>query len=168
MRSIDPSTLRTIDLWTFRSLKSNRRYIVEIEFFKGHFYGVKFYCKSVSASKNRYSIMTNDNEPRSIVMSCIQVMLAYYQKDISASFGFVAANDLDSDGSMNKRFRFYRRMMLSLFSSEKFIHVYDAINFIYLLVNKNAINSDNNVTLANIEQELCRLYVGDYSLMADK
>lgn len=44
MRSKAPSSLRNVDLWTFRSLKSKRRYIVEIECFKEHFYGVKFYC----------------------------------------------------------------------------------------------------------------------------
>lgn len=31
MRSIDPSTLRIIDLWGFKSTKSNKRYIVEVE-----------------------------------------------------------------------------------------------------------------------------------------
>lgn len=31
MRSKDPSTLRIIDLWGFKSTKSNKRYIVEVE-----------------------------------------------------------------------------------------------------------------------------------------
>lgn len=37
MRSKDPSTLRIIDLWTFRSVKSNKRYIIEVEYFTRHF-----------------------------------------------------------------------------------------------------------------------------------
>ena len=47
MRSVDPTTLRITDLWTFRSLKSNKRYIVELEGFENEFYGIKFYLKGV-------------------------------------------------------------------------------------------------------------------------
>lgn len=80
MRSKDLSTLRIIDLWGFRSTKSNRRYIVEVEMFSNHFMGLKFYWKRVVNSKDRYSFMTNDYEPRTIVMSCIYIMLEYFKK----------------------------------------------------------------------------------------
>ena len=43
MRSRDPNTLRIIDLWTFRSTKSNKRYIVEVEAFDKGVFGLKFY-----------------------------------------------------------------------------------------------------------------------------
>lgn len=94
MRSKDPSTLRIIDLWSFKSKKSNKRYIVEVEKFSNHFLGLKFYWKGVVNSKDRYSLLTNDFEPRTIVMSCVYIMLDYFRKDHCASFGFVAANDL--------------------------------------------------------------------------
>ena len=45
-------------------------------------------------------------------------MLEYFKRDKCASFGFVAADDLnsaDNPNQPNKRFRFYRRMMLSIF-----------------------------------------------------
>lgn len=71
MRSKDPSTLRIVDLWTFKSAKSNKRYIVEVEKFTNHFLGLKFYWKGVANSKLRYSLLTNDYEPRTIVMSCV-------------------------------------------------------------------------------------------------
>ncbi len=45
MRSKDPSTLRIIDLWGFRSTKSNKRYIVEVEQISDHFLGLKFIGK---------------------------------------------------------------------------------------------------------------------------
>lgn len=41
MRSKDQGSLRIIDLWTFRSLKSNKRYIVEVEGFENEFWGVE-------------------------------------------------------------------------------------------------------------------------------
>ena len=54
MRSKDSNSLRIIDLWTFRSIKSNKRYIVEIEGFKNEFYGIKFYWKGVVEIMLRY------------------------------------------------------------------------------------------------------------------
>ena len=43
MRSKTIDSLRIIDLWTFKSDKSNKRYIVEVEYFEDDFYGIKFY-----------------------------------------------------------------------------------------------------------------------------
>lgn len=109
MATKDASSNRAIDLWHFKSTKSNKRYIVEIEKFSSHFLGIKFYWKGVADSKIRYSILTNDNEPRTIVLSCIHIMMEYWNKDRLASFGFVAAPDINSKtipGIPNKRFRF--------------------------------------------------------------
>ena len=39
MRSKDHTSLRIVDLWTFKSTKSNKRYIVEVEGFEHEFYG---------------------------------------------------------------------------------------------------------------------------------
>ena len=89
MRSRDTSTLRIISLWKFKSTKSNKWYIVEVEEFPFHFYGLKFYYKGVSLSKNRYSLLTNDYEPRTIVMSCINIMRKYYD---SIFFAFLRSN----------------------------------------------------------------------------
>ena len=45
MRSKDHTSLRIVDLWTFKSTKSNKRYIVEVEGFEHEFDGIKFYWK---------------------------------------------------------------------------------------------------------------------------
>ncbi len=78
-------------------INKNKRYIVEVEGFENEFYGLKFYWKGVEKSKDRYSLLTNDYEPRTIMRSCIEVMLEYYRKNRLVSFGFVAAPDLDKD-----------------------------------------------------------------------
>lgn len=169
MRSKDPSTLRIIDIWGFRSSKSNKRYIVEVESFSNRFLGLKFYWKGVANSKDRYSLLTNDYEPRTIVMSCVYIMLDYFRKDNCASFGFVAADDLDDTGNHdkpNKRFRFYRRMMLSIFGSETFIPGYDLNNSVYLLINRKMLESEA-ISVAKIESEISRLYEGGYSLVVE-
>lgn len=169
MRSRDPSTLRIIDLWGFKSTKSNKRYIVEVEKFSNHFLGLKFYWKGVANCKNRYSLLTNDYEPRTIVMSCIYIMLEYFKKDNCSSFGFVAANDLNNSNHRtipNKRFRFYRRMMLSIFGLKTFAQGYDIKNSIYLLINREMLEK-NDISINQIEKEISQLYEGEYSLMLE-
>jgi len=168
MRSKDHTTLRIIDIWAFKSTKSNKRYIVEVEHFSNHFLGLKFYWKGVADSKDRYSMLTNDYEPRTIVMSCIQIMLAYFRKDGFSSFGFVAAPDLDSHkgSSPNRRFRFYRKLMLNVFGSQTFIQAYDADTSVYVLINRKRYES-GYISLQSLEIEISRLYDGDYTLVAD-
>lgn len=166
MRSKDPSSLRIIDYWTFRSKKSNKRYIIEIESFSHAFLGIKFYWKGVAESKNRYSLLTNDYEPRTIIMSCIHVMLQYYFQNTHCSFGFVAAPDLDKSSivqSGNKRFRFYKNMMLNTFGVETFMHVYDTKNSLYILINRSQYK-EGNISIPLLESEISKLYEGDYRL----
>lgn len=169
MRSTDPSTLRIIDLWSFKSTKSNKRYIVEVEYFSNHFLGLKFYWKGVANSKYRYSLLTNDYEPRTVVMSCVHIMLEYFKTNNCVSFGFVAANDLDNTNTRtntNKRFRFYRRLMLSIFGSETFEQGYDVNNSLYLLINRRMLRQ-SNISISQIEHEISKLYEGEYSLVFD-
>lgn len=171
MRSKDNFSLRIIDLWTFRSKKSNKRYIVEVEGFENEFYGIKFYWKGVEKSKNRYSMLTNDFEPRIIVRTCIEVMLEYYRKNTLVSFGFVASPDLENDikgknyniKTGSRRFRFYKRMMVNLFGPETFYQVADTTNTIYLLVNMSQL-SNGVMTLKDIEHRLNQTYYGEYRI----
>lgn len=168
MRSKDPFTLRIIDIWSFKSQKSNKRYIVEVEYFSHDFLGLKFYWKGVSASKERYSLLTNDYEPRTIILSCVMIMFDYLKSANCISFGFVAAPDTmgnNSDSKFpNKRFRFYRRMMLSLFGPDVFKQAYDANNSLYLLINQKGMR-DGNISLSQIEEEISKLYEGDFSIV---
>lgn len=171
MRSKDSSSLRIIDIWTFKSTKTNKRYIVEVEGFENDFWGLKFYWKGVEKSKERYSLLTNDYEPRIIVRSCIEIMLEYYRKNRLVSFGFVAAPDLEKDiigkkinrESGSRRFIFYRRMMINLFGPKTFYQVSDTTNTIYLLVNVEQLTS-KAISIKHIERKLNETYNGDYRI----
>lgn len=168
MRSKDNDSLRIIDLWTFKSTKSKKRYIVEVEYFEDEFYGVKFYWKGVTDSEHRYSILTHDYEPRTIVRSCIEVMLNYYRRNPLVSFGFVATRDLADDikgknvkleyGS--RRFRFYQRMMVNLFGPKTFYQVSDTTHTIYLMINKAQLTA-GNITIKEIEHKINQTYQGE-------
>ncbi|MBD5170650.1 MAG: hypothetical protein HDT07_01390 [Bacteroidales bacterium] len=170
MRSKDNS-LRIIDLWTFRSTKSRKRYIVEVEGFENEFYGIKFYWKGVEKSKDRYSLLTNDFEPRIIIRSCIEIMLDYYRKNPLVSFGFVAARDLEKDlkrkkvemQSGSRRFRFYQKLMINLFGPETFLQASDTTNTIYLMINMNQF-STGAISIKDIEDLLNKTYNGDYKI----
>ncbi|MGN0209751.1 MAG: hypothetical protein ACI391_01385 [Muribaculaceae bacterium] len=170
MRRKDPSSLRIIDLWSFRSEKTNKRYIVEIEGFESQFYGIKFYWKGVEKSPNRYSLLTNDYEPRIIIRTCVEIMLHYYRNNPLASFGFVAAPDLPEDidnknrafRMENRRYTLYKRLMLNWFGSRTFLQVSDTTSTIYLLVNKSQLSS-NAITIVDIERQINTLYAGDYT-----
>lgn len=169
MRSKDNCSLRIIDLWSFKSAKSNKRYIVEVEGFENEFYGIKFYWKGVEKSKNRYSMLTHDYEPRTIVRSCIEVMLEYYHKNPLVSFGFVAAHDLEEDikgkkfnaEAGSRRFRFYQRMMVNLFGPKTFYQAADTTNTIYLLINRRQLET-GKVYIKDIENKLNQTYQGEY------
>ena len=172
MRSVDSSTLRITDLWTFRSSKSNKRYIVEVEGFENEFYGIKFYWKGVEKSRDRYSLLTNDFEPRTIVRSCIEIMLDYYRKNPLVSFGFVAAPDLEKDikgkhlntQKGNRRFLFYQRMMINLFGPETFSQLSDTENQIYLMLNNKQL-SRGLITIKKLEQRLNQLYKEEFIIL---
>lgn len=95
-------------------------------------------------------------------------MLKYHENHPLASFGFVAAEDNQHNNAtlhnttiqnncINKRFRFYRRMMLSLFSPEKFCQYSDKKSNIYLLLNKYTLRQ-RHITLQMIEKEIEALY----------
>lgn len=169
MRSKDQNTLRITDLWTFRSSKSNKRYIVEVEHFSKHFLGLKFYWKGVADSKSRYSLLTNDYEPRTIVMSCIDIMLKYFEKDGFSSFGFVAAPDINTHQSTtpNKRFRFYRNLMLNVFGEQTFIQAYDIDTAVYVLINRKSFEK-GEISIELLETEISKLYDGEYSLITNE
>ena len=74
--------MRHIDLWRFKSMKSGKTYLVDVEAYEKHIYGIKFYLKSQAHLQEKYSFQTNDFEPRRIVLSCIYIMKHYYETPI--------------------------------------------------------------------------------------
>lgn len=131
----DSKGLLHVLLYRFKSTKSNLVYIVRVEEYEYNIYAVKFYPKSHSLSKNKYRIMTNTNEPRRIINTCVNIMLTVYQKNKKASFGFVGANGFDEDTSYTKRYRVYSRIIATYFSDEHFYHKENIEKSAYMLIN---------------------------------
>lgn len=74
--------------YRFKSTKTNHTYLVRVEQYRDNVYCLKFYDKSVSDSKNRYSLRTNTFEARTILYTIYRIMLDVYKKDLDASFFF--------------------------------------------------------------------------------
>lgn len=99
------------------------------------------------------------------------IMFEYLKSTACISFGFVASPDLrvstDNKNIPNKRFRFYRRMMLSLFGPDVFQQAYDIKNSLYLLINRKEMEI-GALTISNIEAEIANLYEGEFSIIVDE
>lgn len=135
-----------------------------MEHFDNNLIAVKFYYKGARLSPYKYSLMTNDNEPRTIVYSCLELMRRYYLKDNTVSFGFVAAPDLDSvknRKSGNRRFRFYRTVVNYYFGTKTFVHVHDGNERLYLLLNRKQIEV-GKLSGTIVEDYINRLFEGDF------
>lgn len=75
-------------LYSFKSPKTHMRYIVEVEHYKFDLYAVKFYLKIHQNSKDRFNVLTNLYEARSVIYTCIAILIDIYKQNNKASFAF--------------------------------------------------------------------------------
>ena len=123
--------------YRFKSDKSHHAYIVRVECYKKHAYCVKFFDKANINSKNKFSLRSNTFEARTILYTMFHIMLDVLKRDERASFFFIGAEDeKDQDGMVSRRFRLYRRFVLSTVSDDKFEHFRRNDLSLYILVNK--------------------------------
>lgn len=135
-----------IRLYRFKSAKSKLTYIVRVEEYPQHVYAIKFYLKNHRNSPNKYRLMTNTNEPRRIINTCVNVMLSIYEEDPKASFGFIGSNGIDEDTyCCTKRYRIYTKLMARYFSNEKFKHLENKGKSTYIMLNKAALQQNPNM-----------------------
>lgn len=142
-------------MYRFKSSKTRQMYIVRVEEYPYHFYGIKFYLKAHALSPQKYNILTGLNEPRAIINTCLHILVDIYHKDKRASFGFIGAETIlemeerkrTGVEKLTKRMSFYRRMINSYFpeNDDYFIHYIDESKSTYLIVNKMELSTDNTL-----------------------
>lgn len=147
-----------IDQWRFQSEKTGRKYIVDIEVYENHVYSIKFYPKEKANSKNKYSCLTGDFEPRRIVLTCIYILKTYIESDSKSSFAFVGAHSEGEVQELNKRYRFYSRMMNTYVGETLFEHYSDDCKGAYLLARKQEI-INANLSIDSINQFFEEVYL---------
>ena len=127
--------------YRFKSEKSHHAYIVRVESYVNHAYCVKFFDKANINSKNKFSLRSNTFEPRTILFTIFRIMLDVLQRDERASFFFIGAEDeKDQKGMVSRRFRFYRKFVLSIVSDVHFEHFRRNDLSLYILVNKRFVD----------------------------
>ena len=145
--------------YRFKSDKSHHAYIVRVECYKKHAYCVKFFDKANINSKNKFSLRSNTFEARTILYTMFHIMLDVLKRDEYASFFFIGAEDeKDQDGMVSRRFRLYRRFVLSTVSDDKFEHFRRNDLSLYILVNKRYVEDTASYAaeLASIVQKMMR------------
>lgn len=91
-----------------------------------------------------------------MLYTVFRIMLDVLQRDEKASFFFIGAEDeKDQKGMVSRRFRFYRRFVLSTVSENKFDHYRRNDLSLYILVNKEHVKDTSSYAdeLAGIVQQ---------------
>ena len=154
----DSLLMRTLQ-YRFKSSKSNHTYIVRVECYTHHVYCLKFYDKSVSLSRNKYSLRTNTFEPRTIMYTLCHIMESVLKQDELASFFFIGAEDeKDGPGATTRRYRIYRRFVSSVVSNKLFEHYRVNDLSLYILLNK-ATAYNHNELVEKIMDEVKKAYI---------
>ena len=145
-------------LYRFKSIKSGFTYLVRAEEYSQHAYCIKFYNKNHQHSDNKYSLLTNTFEVRTILYTIYHIMLDVLRRDTAASFFFIGADDeFDELGQSTRRFRVYRRFTSSVVGNTFFEHYRVNELSLYILVNKAAV-SDIKSFVSKLSEMVSQAY----------
>jgi len=156
--------LGILEYWVYGFRTERRRYVVRVERYQMSIYIIKFHAVCHSASNEKYNLLFNDEKPAPIIMTCVRMMLDFYNSDSGASFGFIGSNSsnkrrrglLVTEAKDNtQRFRIYQTVMFSFFGSETFEHSRNIKHSAYLLINRrNAEIEDFRIRSEKMFKEL--------------
>lgn len=135
---------------TFRC-KHGLQYIVNVEEYiiSNHpLFVIKFHLKSHSDSTKKYNLLTGKFDAPSLIRTCVNIMIDFYEGDNMASFGFIGANTEGEKREETKRFRIYRKVMENFFSPLKFEHKVYQKESAYILLNRAATTQTPHFLLA--------------------
>lgn len=142
--SIDSIHLRT-HVYRFTSEKSNLTYLVDVEHYIHNVFVLKFYLRDQKKWKVKFNLLTNTNEARLIIFTCIDIMIDVFKQNTNASFGFQGARTFslktkeytEHSQTNTKRFNIYRKIVANALSEDYFEHYSYEKESIYLLLNKS-------------------------------
>lgn len=146
------NVLERVAYYRFRSEKSKLFYIVRVEIYKEHVYGVKFFLKQMLNSPRKYSHLTNTFEPRTIVYSVFHLMTNILEKDPLATFMFVGNPDEGGSHYNTRRYQLYCKLVSNKISDKHFKHIRTKEFSLYILANRLQL-SDNPFFAEHLLQE---------------
>jgi hypothetical protein len=148
-------------IFRFRSPKSKQTYLVHVEYYRHNVAVVKYHLKTHRLSEKKYNILTGLYEARTVIKTCINIMLQIAYENEKLSFGFIGAHtekkDFEESKSNTKRFRVYQALMSTYFSEDVYEHYTFGEQSAYLLLNKWEYRKDSHL-LEGIAQMFKRNY----------
>lgn len=123
-------------------------------------YVIKFFPKHLSESKNKFSVVLNEEYAPKIIRTCINIMLEISAVNPLANFGFLGSNTIseyfNESKYMTQRYRIYRQLMLNFFSENIYYHIENQTNSAYLLLNKS------NTSLKELLIDIQKMFISFY------
>lgn len=162
------------ELYSFKSSNSNQTYWVWVEKYPYCFYAIKFHLKNHKHCNRKYNRLTRLYEAKPVIMTCIDIMIEIHKREQGSSFGFLGANTIVTRTTRKKRkndevviytepkentkrYKAYKRFMITFFSDELFEHKYNEEKSTYLLVRKSEIAKNPNL-IENIVDHFSKNY----------
>lgn len=137
----EPEVILARMLYSFKSTRTKQTYWAIVDKCEHNIYVIKFHLKAHRHSERKYNILTNLREARTVLHTCIDIMLKeIFAYDKTASVGFVGANLIGEGTENTKRFRFYRRFVLTHIKlNDVFEHFANEKKSAYILIPHKAL-----------------------------
>jgi len=137
--------------------KFNEKYIVRVEeYLEVNVFVVKFYLARHKDKENYYQALTKLNNPSKVINTIIEIMIDFYRKNPTASFGFIGINSENESTANTKRYRLYKKLMENFFPENKFLHYPFTSKSAYLMLNRNNASQE---MLEKIEDFFNNIYI---------
>ena len=144
----ESDSILTRKLYTFDSSNTNQTYWVYVDECVHNICVIKFHLKNHRNSKYKYNLLTNLGEARSVVYTCLNLLInEFHYKNRYTSFGFIASNKKDEDYRNTKRLRFYKRFITTFIGSKTFAHYEYIDKSAYILIPHIAVDNNPNLPI---------------------
>ena len=163
--NIDSFSVDPITKINYHFIAKARKYFVTFEFFSFDIIAVKFRDNKDKGSRGAYSKIFNDHDAFRVIGTCIHIMAQVWKEHPSASFAFHAIPRIDTNPKtkrkhtkkseeeyLRSRYNIYTYGMVNYFPAEKFKHIRDRNNSLYVLLNQK--NGNAQLCLDKLSQYL--------------
>lgn len=132
--------------------KNGTRYVVNLEQYSGELYALKFHLYRDLKNKKRYSVITNEGRPQTILRTCLDILIEHHKENPFASYIIFGIAGENEEQSLTRRYLIYKRILQNLISPVEFEHRCAESYSAYLLLNRNYFGKQE--LLKSIDQRL--------------
>lgn len=134
-----------VNIYSFVSTKTNKKYIVRLEDWNDDLFAVKFYLDRDKKNKNKYTVLTGYNEATTVLRTVLNIMIEFSsnrrKNGICTHFVVVGTGITNDFENNTKRFRIYSKLLQNLISPLYYIHYEFVEKSIYFLCDRNNLDA---------------------------